>query len=91
MASVRAIFHDRELTRTVSGSVRVPTGAGGSSAAAKIACSDYAWDNGYSHWAHKDPVSKEWLVFECRGRSDRGFLKTLPTQEAAEMWLIHCG
>jgi len=89
--SVPAIFHDRVLKQTVTGNVKLPATAGGSAQAAKLACSDYAWDNGYPLWAHEDPVSKEWLAFECSGRSSRIFLKRLPTQEAAEMWLAMCG
>ena len=86
---VDAVFFDKITKTNISGRIRLPSGGGGSSQAAKIACSDYAWDNGYSHWAHKDPVTSVWMIFRCHGRSNRTFLAEAPTMEAAEMWMVH--
>lgn len=87
--AVEAVFYDRALKRNVAGRVKIPAGGGGTAHAAKLACSDYAWDNGYSHWAHKDPVTSVWMIFRCHGRSNRTFLAEAPTMEAAEMWMVH--
>lgn len=88
---VEAVFHNRATRTNVAGKLLLPASSGGSANAAKIVCNDYAWDNHYSHWAHYDPVTERWLIFECAGRSNRVYLKDMPNEGAAEMWLVHLG
>jgi hypothetical protein len=88
---VEAVFFDRKAAEADARHIPLPTTTGGSATAGKIACNDYAWDNGMTHWAQHDPVRGEWLLFECMGRSSRAYLGAKPTREAAEMWLVHLG
>lgn len=89
--AVEAVFFNRELKTNFPRNVNLPSSARGSMVAAKNACNDYAWDNGFSHYAFFDTVSADWQVFECKGRSSRIFLTRLPSKAAAEMWLVHRG
>lgn len=85
------MFFRRDLMLCETRNVDVRTNAMGIGHAATIVCTDYAWDNGWSHWAHFDAITEKWRAFECRGRSSRVWLKDFPTKEAAEMWLVHRG
>lgn len=89
--AVSAVFYNKQLMTNFDRNINIPSSAWGSMVAAKIACNDYAWDNGFSHYAFYDTVSMEWQVFECKGRSSRIFLTRMPTKAAAEMWLVHRG
>ena len=90
---VEAVFFHAVTKAVHRADVRVPTGSSGWATAARIACQDYAWDNRFTHWASPRSYRSdtEWDVFKCMGRSERVFLGSKPTKEAAEMWLVHLG
>jgi len=91
-----AVFY-RRPTREMDLLARaVPSGFSAYRDRAKLANNDYAFDNGYTHWAQAVTITtastrrvEVWQVYACAGRARSTLLETLPTQEAAEMWMRH--
>lgn len=85
-------FVDQVAQTVTQRDVMVPIGGSGWDQRLTLACHNDASDYGYTHWVQPyrktsaSPV--EWLVFGLAGRLRR-YCRTLPTREAAEMWVLH--
>lgn len=81
-------FEDR-CTRQLP--IKVDTSLGAESLALRHACQDHCLDTSSPAWVQPADGSGMWFAYRMERRMGH-FVRTWPTQEAAEMWLIHyCG
>lgn len=87
---VIASFFDRRSRRLSIHPTPINTGMSAYWLRAHEACRAHAVDHGYTHWAIALPNNKGWGVYEMT-ITGKTLVYEAPTQEAAEMWLVHLG
>jgi len=92
-ATAPVTFIDQRDQRVAAQDIPVPTGSSGWDVRLTCACHDRAYDYSYTHWVQpyrKDADAPlEWLVFHQTSSRVRHFIKSFPSREAAEMWVLH--